>query len=306
MRDIGGVEVVAMWIGVVSGIAGVVLAVVSITFAYVVERNATKINNQMIQSLQKIESAVERTTGDTSDLIKVAWDRMLPTASNGGDNREHTRIDDANDDIAQSIASGVAAELRAELANLSTVDDERLTQFNRAIENLQRSVETQIGSAASSRYRDPVLSLRGRLTSLSPAATALIAEIAGGSHLTRAQYQRLQELPETGRALRELRMRSLLVPLEGRGRQGQPIPVYWLEPGTSSMVAPMLRLTPQPPPRITRRVQAALQSVGYRLANDDAISNAVEADRSEVDRQEETPDQENSRPGNSDNGTTDG
>ena len=56
------VEAVAVWIGLLTGLVATVLAIVSIVFTYAVDKRSTGINTQMIQTLQKIESEVERST----------------------------------------------------------------------------------------------------------------------------------------------------------------------------------------------------------------------------------------------------
>ncbi len=47
------VETVATWAGLITGIAGIVLAIVTIWFASNTEKRAQQVNDQMIKSLQK-------------------------------------------------------------------------------------------------------------------------------------------------------------------------------------------------------------------------------------------------------------
>ena len=70
------VEAVALWVGLIASIVGVVLSIVAIAFAVLVNNRVSDINDKMIQSLQKIEFAVERSSEDTRELIKAGWDKM--------------------------------------------------------------------------------------------------------------------------------------------------------------------------------------------------------------------------------------
>ena len=72
------VEAVALWLGVIGAIISIVLAIVAMIFTFTVDRRSSDVNEQVIKSLQKIESTVEGVASDTRDLIKVAFDRMLP------------------------------------------------------------------------------------------------------------------------------------------------------------------------------------------------------------------------------------
>src|SRR3954464_15733564 len=73
----GEVERVALWVGLIASVAGIVLSIVAIWFAREVDTRSAAITKQTIQSLQKIESTVERQSKDTQELIKAAWDAML-------------------------------------------------------------------------------------------------------------------------------------------------------------------------------------------------------------------------------------
>lgn len=73
------VEKVALWIGLLSGAISIALSLVAIVFAILVDKRAKDVSDQTIKSLQKIESAVERQSDDTRELIKAGWDKMLGT-----------------------------------------------------------------------------------------------------------------------------------------------------------------------------------------------------------------------------------
>jgi len=64
-------QTIALWVGLLSGIVGIVLSVVAIVFTVLVDRRSSQVTGQTIQSLQKIESAVERLSSDTRELIKA-------------------------------------------------------------------------------------------------------------------------------------------------------------------------------------------------------------------------------------------
>src|SRR5579864_4569961 len=70
-------ESVAFWVGFIGSMVGIVLSIVAIVFSILVDRRSSRISDHTIQSLQKIESAVERLSSDTRELIKAGWDKML-------------------------------------------------------------------------------------------------------------------------------------------------------------------------------------------------------------------------------------
>src|SRR5258706_2692276 len=99
---VSDVEKVATWAGLITGIAGSVLSVVVIWFALATEARSRAVSDQMIKSLQKIESAVDRTADDTQGLIKVAWDRLIPGAGVGA--ADPGPLDPSS---SEQIASGI-------------------------------------------------------------------------------------------------------------------------------------------------------------------------------------------------------
>ncbi|WP_282783950.1 hypothetical protein [Nocardia sp. CC201C] len=252
------VESVGLWVGLLSGVVGVVLATVSITFTYLVEKRASQISIQMIQSLQKIETVVERTTADTSELISVAWNRLLPPAAG---------VDDENirkqPDISPGqISSGAIAELREELLRVNGTDSERIDALNAAIETLRQSIDAHLVMSSAANF-DPIAQTRRRLLSLSPYSLALVNEISGNVHLTYKQYRLLMRDRECRLALEELRRESILFPLEGIGSDGEPVPVYWLDPAISKIVPALLQSVPSPPEDISEKVSRLLDSISY-------------------------------------------
>ena len=75
------VDKIALWAGLISSIVSIVLSIVAIVVAILVNSRSEKVSDQTIKSLQKIESSIERLSGDTSGLIKGAWDTMLASFS---------------------------------------------------------------------------------------------------------------------------------------------------------------------------------------------------------------------------------
>jgi hypothetical protein len=124
------VETVALWAGLISSIAGIVLSIVAMVFAIWVNNRATDINNQMIRSLQKIESSVERVSTDTRELITAAWNKML------GDMGRDTEADSASSETPDEISSGIASEVRSELMG----DDEE-EEATTKIDRLERALQ---------------------------------------------------------------------------------------------------------------------------------------------------------------------
>ena len=101
-------ERVALWVGLFAGVVSIVMSFVAIAFAILVDRSARAVSSQTIKSLQKIESEVERLSGDTRELIKAGWDKMLGNV----DRDSHVKTIETP---AKEVAAGVASELRAEL-----------------------------------------------------------------------------------------------------------------------------------------------------------------------------------------------
>jgi hypothetical protein len=99
------IQSVATWVGLIASIAGIVLSLVAIVFSVLVDRRSSTISERTIQSLQKIESAVERSSTDTRELIKAGWDKMLGSVDRSfptGGNVESS---------AKDIAAGIVLRL---------------------------------------------------------------------------------------------------------------------------------------------------------------------------------------------------
>lgn len=261
------VEAVALWAGLLTGVVATVLAVVSMIFTYLVDKRASEINTQIIQTLQKIESAVERTTDDTANLIKVAWERMLPQAGGSPRSASDTESDSISPDTARQIASGVAAELRAEL-NTGADDRPSDADLNEVLTRLQERIEDLL-EATSPPSRDAEMrAIYRAVESLTPRAHALLIGLVNGRrHLEAEQYGNLSTGPME-KATLELRRAGLLIPLAGFDDDGNEVPVYWLPPRTVDLIRAMLRVVEPPPESDVERVRKELERIGYSNRSD--------------------------------------
>lgn len=299
------VSAAATWVGLFTGIAGIILSIVAIWFTMAVDKRSRETTNQTIGSMQKIEGLVDRTSTDVGGLIRAAWDRMLGTVqgSNAG----------ASDpDATRAIAAGLAAELRAELLGSGEQSDDepqqsdvpaeageveasggangtsarerpadqgrdqqldRIEQLDRAIRRLENSLEAQLRPDGGTAV-DPVSLMR----SLSPVALGLLRALAEHqAHLERDEYIKLRrQFPFRG-ALNELREAGLVVPLAGGGDE----PVYWIPGRALGVVGAGLLTVPPEPLEIKNRVRRALIAVGYipRVA---ALYQRLSADDSDT------------------------
>jgi hypothetical protein len=230
----------------------VVLSIVAITLSILVDRRASQVNDQTIKSLQKIESAVERSSGDTRELIKAAWDKLL-----GG---YQTDFPKSSENSAQAVAKGIASELRKEL-NLalpggspgSVVDPQREERLKKVVDNLETSL------AALLEHEGKAVPL-GRAIDV---AVATITQIMMGHHLTRDQYERMEKLRACGPALMELRAKGLIVPVSHKHSSGKTEPCYYFAPGIASALRAAMTLIPQPPRSVVETVHSELHDAGY-------------------------------------------
>jgi hypothetical protein len=257
------VETVALWLGLVSGVISIVLAIVAMTFTFAVDRRSSKINEQMIGSLQKIESTVEGVADDTTGLIKVAWERMLPGGS--ADPSPVAADRDNDEESIRAIAAGVAAELKSELVPQSGLTEtQAVDRIDKALRRLERSVEAQLSSGVSetSSRLQRLSRVEQTLEKLNPEARELLGQLSRGGPLTRTQYMQLRMGP-LGPAMAELRHYALIAPLREVSAEENAEPVYFMSPSINRLVRPILSLL-DPVPRLTREhVASGLRAVGY-------------------------------------------
>lgn len=248
------VETVALWVGLIAGIAGTVLALVAIWFAFQVNTRASEVSDQTIRSLRKIESEVERLSKDTSGLIKAAWDKMI----GGGEMRLDTPQEDAD-----RMASGLSAELRETLA---TRNDSQLTaRLDQAVERLERSLSSQVRRFHRSDHPAAAVDeLVRALSELAGTSVSLLDEISH-LHLTRDQYVALESDGYLSSSIRQLWDAGLLVPVS----TAEDELVYWYPAGAEPVVrAALTFLLDEIPEAVVERVRAELRRVEYRPAFD--------------------------------------
>jgi hypothetical protein len=249
-------QTVALWAGLFSSIVSIVLSIVAIIFSILVDRRSSRISEQTIQSLQKIESAVERLSSDTRDLIKAGWDKMLgsvdrPTPS-------------GTEFSAKEIASGIAAELRAELAAIRPESQgaAKTAEIERVLDSVEASLAAQLRNQPStSRPSEALDSTVTAARTLSQGAQELLRQISR-VHLERDEYRKLAQ-GKFGDALHELRASGLLIPLQHRSEDGKPIPCYWFSPQMAAVIRNAVRFLEKSDPTLREEVREELVRVGY-------------------------------------------
>jgi hypothetical protein len=253
-------ESVAFWIGLIASITGIVLSLVAIVFSVLVDRRSSTISDKTIQSLQKIESAVERSSSDTRELIKAAWDKML-----GQVDREPTQT--TGDSSAKQIAAGIAAELRSELSNLAGKNDPAQKQpsvehLERYLKDLEASLSAQLqASRPSDNSQLNFAIVLDQVRHLSERSVALLRAIRS-RHLSQSQYRRLAEGP-LGESMLQLRRHALIVPVVHKTDHG-PEPCYWMPGEIAKVVREAVLLMPKPSASVEAEISEELAKVGYK------------------------------------------
>jgi hypothetical protein len=258
LAGLSDLEHVALWAGLIVGVASVVLAVVAIYFSIEVDRRSAQTAADTVRSLERIESRVETQSQDTRDLIKVGWERMLGNVEPSSGHRS------ASDEGIREIAGGLAAEIRSTLGLPERESDTAAAHdddLRRAVEQLQESLESQL-LATRQRPADEVQFWMDRMLELSPGARALVGAISR-AHLTAAQVQELRGDPVLAEAVRELRRSGLLVPLEGYDRRGERTLVYWFPPDTARAIRAAELMLPEPPFDLEAEIESKLAVLGY-------------------------------------------
>lgn len=263
------VESVAFWAAFIASLVGIVLSIVAIVFSILVDRRSSRINEKTIQSLQKIESAVERSSSDTCDLIKAGWDRMLG-------NVDRTSIPAVSESSAKDMAAGIAAELRSELTALNigvggqnTQAEIKIDELDKTLKAFETNLLAQLRPAGKdSPSRSNMEEVMEIIRDLSRPAHAVLLAIRD-RHLAQPQYKRLL----AGRfsaALLELRKEGLLVPVvheTGRGK----VPCYYFPSAIARTARAALQILPEPPDGLKYEVAKELESVGYKPTQDHPV-----------------------------------
>lgn len=249
-------QTIALWVGLIGTIVGIVLAIVAIVFSILVDRRSSRISDQTVQSLQKIESAVERQSSDTRDFVKAGWDKMLGNVD---------RPPQSGTDVsAKEIASGIAAELRAELAAIrpEAQSAAKTAEIERVLDSVEASLAAQLrNQPATSRPSEALDSTVAAARTLSQGAQELLRQIAR-VHLGRDEYRKLAQ-GKFGDALHELRASGLLIPLQHRSEDGKPLPCYWFSPQMASVIRNAVRFLEKSDPGLRDEVRHELVRVGY-------------------------------------------
>ncbi len=255
------VENVALWSGLIGSIVSIVLSIVAIWFAVYVNRRSNEVSDRTIQSLQKIESTIERMSDETSGLIKAAWEKLLGNV--GASEPSGTGKSDA-----KAVASGLASEVKAALADSegagnAPVGQEYADRIENAVVGLERTLEALLRAqpAAAGRRAISLDRLVGVTRRLSPRALAVVHSIRK-AHLTRAEYQALVHDEDAKGTMLELRKRGLVIPLDG----GEDAPVYWFPPGFARVMPTALKLAPAVTPDAREWAIKKLGDVGYQYA----------------------------------------
>ncbi|MFI7590412.1 hypothetical protein [Micromonospora sp. NPDC049359] len=261
------VEAVGTWVGLITGVFGVALSIVTIWFALTTDRRSKEVSDQTIRSLQKIESAVERSSSDTQSLIKVAWDRLLEGPSRFVSHSAEPRSTQA----LETANSGLSAEIQAELEDLKKATNdggaaEQIAQLTASIEALhlqlsKREEEDRRTPSSRTTPNEQIDYLLSTLAQLDPRGLELFRIIANTSrHLTREQYVALADKKsDIAFAIFDLRESRLLVPLKGAKDE----PVYYLHPNISRVARTALKLTSERHPEIAETLWSSLRAVGY-------------------------------------------
>lgn len=254
------VETVALWAGLLVGVASVVLAIVAIYFSVEVDRRSSRVSTATIKSLERIQGVVESQSRDTRDLIKVGWERMLPVP--GGAPTPDPSID--IDTGMRQIAAGLADEIRTNLGIDSRNTDAEPAGHGEAWSDVERRLLATLESQLHARRGpgDEVQYWLDRLESVSEEAQAMVRSIRS-AHVTMAQLDALSEDPAIRDVFHELRGEGILVPLRGRNRDGERELVYWFPPGIARAVRAAIMLLPDPESDVVGIIEDRLRGVGY-------------------------------------------
>jgi hypothetical protein len=167
----------------ISSAVSIVLSIVATTFAVLVNNRSEKVSDETIRSLQKIESAMERLSEDTSGLIKAGWETMLGSVS-GRSHREEAPVSTT---AAKELASGIVTELQSEIGltdkQQTDIKGEKegsvlYENIQRAIEGLRETLEGQITAQPRASRPSAVFRKMRQLRNLSPAAQELASYTA--------------------------------------------------------------------------------------------------------------------------------
>jgi len=254
------VEAVALWVGLLSSVVSIVLSIVAIAFSLSVDKRSRDVTVQTISSLQKIESAVERLSSDTRELIKAGWDKMLGNVGNA-------TAPVPSDPPTKEIASGIAAELRAEIGALAAGGSTALQpeviklELERVLKGFEAAIASQLRGQRLERPSDSLDRTVAVLNDMTTEARALVRELRG-HHLTRKEYKNIMSGP-LAEALSQVRQSGLLIPVSHRDPDGSAQPCYYFPASLANVIRAALPLVDQPTLEVRKRVREVLRAVGY-------------------------------------------
>jgi hypothetical protein len=258
-------QTVAFWMSFIGSIVGIVLSIVAIVFSILVDRRSSKVSDHTIQSLQKIESTIERVSSDTRELIKAGWDKML-----GNVDRVSPPI--SSESSAKELAAGIAAELRSELVGLksnkaqSEKPDMPVEQLEKYVKDLETRVTDILRAQTLERRPSAKFSdVLEKINTLPPTALTLLRAIRN-VHLTRKEYSRLSA-GRFGPALNELRRAGLIVPVAHKSPRGIE-PCYYFPSGIGAIARALFDDMSEPPPELQQEIERELKSIGYPSGHD--------------------------------------
>ncbi len=260
-KHMNQIETVALWAGLMASIAGIVLSIVATLFALWVNKESTVVNQQMIKSLQKIESTVEHLSADTRELITAGWNKMLTGLGNGRDIEEGS----STAEITDQISAGVESEVQSELQDSSTESErQRIERLEAALLDLKETIASQLRRRSYKDSDDPLYALVEDLKRLPLESRAMVNILATNSyHLTRNQYLKMSKNPLLKIAIKRLRASGLLVPLVGKKDDGLTEPVYYFPPNATKTIRLASTLAGEIPKDILNNVSIEMDSLGY-------------------------------------------
>lgn len=241
------VEQVALWTGLFASIVGIVLAAVSMTFTWLVNKRTDDLTETTVQALERIESTVQEVSDGSNQLIRKAWDRML----DGGFRPEPAaRVTEEDREV---MLGGVTEEVLSERA--AAGEDVTLNEGD--IDELIRRWAT----VPTEKLTLDELILK--MNSLSGLSRSLLAALVGAKHLTNDEYKALLN-SSIAQAVHELRGAGLLVPLKGYSAgPGRPPIVYWLPSSNVDTIKAASLLSDPCSDKDTTAVASALVEIGY-------------------------------------------
>lgn len=239
----GEVEHVAVWVGLFVGVVGIVLSVVAIAFTWAVSNEANRLSEQIREGVIKVEHDVESVRESVRDLIREAWERMLPNLDR--------RPGAAAEAVASESAAGLAAKITANAEGKAPSEE----QVDAAADLIRAQFRSPaLARTTAERFSRTLDALDG----MSLEARELARQLRG-HHLTPEQVTALQE-GVLGDALRELVTSGLLGPLRSSGKEGV---VYYFPSEIASLVRVALDLLPASRGELKAQVTAELRRVGY-------------------------------------------